>query len=301
MSDKSKALTPPGELINVHGRMVHIQRSGTGSPTIIFESGIFGESLDFHKVQPVIAKLTSTISYDRAGHGYSDPSTNLERVTSVIVNELSDLLETLNVLEPLVLIGWSAGAHYMLQFAYDNPERVAGIVLIDSTIVNSLSFYPDDIAQVILQKRKNTADLFSRYSKMKKKDILDEYGSAPPWQKRQPDIHKYYEDTDGPDLYNFFSQIYSTFIQELNTGERYIKSLGAIPLSVICAIGDNPNLNNEQNKKANKIWVDLQRNLSELSTNNKLIEVDCGHDIANEKPEVVIEAILEVVNHVRSV
>ena len=84
MSKNSKVLTPPGELIDLKGRKVHIQRSGSGSPTVVFESGIISDSFAFHRVQPEIAQITSTISYDRAGHGYSDPSPTLERVESFV-------------------------------------------------------------------------------------------------------------------------------------------------------------------------------------------------------------------------
>jgi hypothetical protein len=64
----------PGELINVKGRKVHVQRDGIGSPTVVFESALFGNSLSFARVQPEISKITGTLSYDRAG--YSEPSSN---------------------------------------------------------------------------------------------------------------------------------------------------------------------------------------------------------------------------------
>ena len=64
-------LSPPGELIDVNGRKVHVQRYGKGSPTVVFESGLLSNSLAFAKVQPEIAKITSALSYDRAGMGYS--------------------------------------------------------------------------------------------------------------------------------------------------------------------------------------------------------------------------------------
>ena len=301
MSENSRVLTPPGELINVEGRKVHIQRSGTGSPTVVFESGLLSDSFAFAKVQPEIAKFTSTISYDRAGMGYSEPSSNPERVRSIFAKELFELLDTLALSEPLVFIGWSAGGQYIRDFAYDHPERIAGMVLIDSPNADDLEFFPDDIVQIIQQNRINTTDLYSRFSKMNKKEILDEFGNNPPWQNRHPDTHKYYEDVVSPGLFKYFFQLLLSWKKELKEGSKLFKSLGEIPLTVMYAIEESSSdFTEDQNEQSNKIWADLQRDLSELSTNSRLIEVVSGHDIANEKPEIVIEAIRDIVKQVKS-
>jgi pimeloyl-ACP methyl ester carboxylesterase len=301
MSYKSKILTPPGELIDFNGRNVHVQRKGKGSPTVVFESGIFGDSFDFFKVQPEISKITSTLSYDRAGHGYSDPSSNPERVGAVIAEELFDLLETLKIIEPVVLVGWSAGGLYIREFTFQHPERVAGMVLIDSAIKGFQNHLPEDLALIIQHNRNNTADLLSRFSKMKKEEILEEFGNNPPWQNLHPDTHKYIEDVVSPEESKFFFQIFSSFREEEKDKSKYKKSLNDIPLKVIYAIAEeSPHFNKEQNSKYNKIKADLSRELSELSTKGRSVEVVSDHNIANEKPEIVIEAIVDIVNQVRS-
>ena len=106
MKNIQTELPPPGQLFNANGRKVHIQRSGTGSPTVFFESGLRGSSLDFAKVQSEISKLTRTISYDRPGTGYSEISPNLKRNSKVIASELFELLGALNEHDPLILVGW---------------------------------------------------------------------------------------------------------------------------------------------------------------------------------------------------
>ena len=301
MSEKTKILTPPGELIDVNGRMVHVQRVGKGYPTVVFESGIFGDSFDFFKVQPEVSKTTSTLSYDRAGHGYSDPSPNPERVGAVIAKELFDLLETLKIIEPIVLVGWSAGGLYIREFTFQHPERVAGMVLIDSSIKGFQNHLPEDLALIIQQNRNNTADRLSRFSKMKKEEILKEFGNNPPWLNLHPHIHKYIEDLISPEESKFFFQIFSSFREELKDRSKFNISLKDIPLKVIYAIAEeDPDFNEEQNSKYNKIKSDLHRDLAELSTKGRSVEIVSDHNIANEKPEIVIEAIVDIVNQVRS-
>ena len=83
-------------------------------------------------------------------------------------------------------------------------------------------------------------------------------------------------------------------------GKNVLRPLGNIPLIVISRSKNiNPKLNEEQKKLAAEMWNELQSELAELSTKSKQIKVDSGHDIANEKPEIVIEAIEEMVKLVR--
>ncbi len=55
--------------VDVGGYKLHVMVAGSGSPAVVFENGL-GEPLDTWKtVQPEVAKLTTTISYDRGGLG----------------------------------------------------------------------------------------------------------------------------------------------------------------------------------------------------------------------------------------
>lgn len=62
----------PGQLVDIGGYKLHINCTGTGSPTVILEAGLGGTSLDWSKVQPQVARFTRVCSYDRAGYGWSD-------------------------------------------------------------------------------------------------------------------------------------------------------------------------------------------------------------------------------------
>jgi pimeloyl-ACP methyl ester carboxylesterase len=81
-----------GKLVDLGGRKMHLNCSGESSPTVILDSGLGDSSLSWHKVQPEIAKFARVCSYDRAGLGYSDPSSR-PRTSRVIAEELHDLLQ----------------------------------------------------------------------------------------------------------------------------------------------------------------------------------------------------------------
>ena len=99
-----------GKLINVGGRTMHINCTGEGNPAVILDSGLGDTYLAWHKVQPEMAKFTRVCSYDRAGLGYSDPSSR-PRTSRVIAEELHELLQAAGVAPRFVIVGHSMGGY----------------------------------------------------------------------------------------------------------------------------------------------------------------------------------------------
>ena len=113
-------------------RRFNLMIAGEGAPTVILATGLIGQSLDFARVQPAIAKLTRTVAFDKAGIGFSDPGP-MPRTASAIVEDLRAAVRAANVGPPYVLVGHSAGGLQMRLFAFRYPEDVAGLVMVDSS------------------------------------------------------------------------------------------------------------------------------------------------------------------------
>src|SRR5688572_15908673 len=86
------AHSPPGKLVDVGGHRLHLWCTGSGSPTVILDSGLGGHAFDWGGVQPEVATFTQVCSYDRAGMGYSDAGPR-PRTSQQIVRELVALLD----------------------------------------------------------------------------------------------------------------------------------------------------------------------------------------------------------------
>jgi pimeloyl-ACP methyl ester carboxylesterase len=120
-----------GRLIDVAGgRRLYIRSVGSGGPTVILEPGL-GESARAMArwIAPDVARTTTVVVYDRAGHGRSDaePAAGADAA-----RDLHVLLERAHVPGPYVLAGHSLGGMFALSYAHRYPAEVGGIVLLDS-------------------------------------------------------------------------------------------------------------------------------------------------------------------------
>lgn len=119
------------QLVEVEpGRRLNLYCTGKGSPTVVFDSGVTGETVGWALVQPVIAAHTRVCSYDRAGVGFSDPGTRTG-TSANIVDDLHRLLAAAAIAPPYILVGHSYGGMNVRLFKDYYPSEVVGMVLVD--------------------------------------------------------------------------------------------------------------------------------------------------------------------------
>jgi pimeloyl-ACP methyl ester carboxylesterase len=143
--------------IDVGGYQLHFLTAGRGSPVVVFENGM-GEPLDTWKdVQPAIAKLTATVSYDRGGLGKSQPAPgSAPRTRQELADELHRLLRAARIPGPYILVGHSLGGSVVQVFARAYPDELAGLVLVD----------PEDSQLTDLLKSKLPPDVWTAREKI---------------------------------------------------------------------------------------------------------------------------------------
>jgi pimeloyl-ACP methyl ester carboxylesterase len=128
----ANAYSMPGQLVDVGGHRLHLHCTGSGSPTVVLETGGGEMSSHFGWIAPAVARDTRVCVYDRAGRGWSEPADTVQDAAQ-IATDLHTLLHNGHVPGPYVLAGHSFGGLYVLTFAARYPDEVAGMVLIDST------------------------------------------------------------------------------------------------------------------------------------------------------------------------
>ncbi|MGZ4664171.1 MAG: alpha/beta fold hydrolase [Frankiaceae bacterium] len=128
----ARAYPMSGQLVDVGGHRLHLNCTGSGSPTVVLQPGGGDMASTMGWIAPAVAQHTRVCVYDRAGRAWSEPAANPQDAIQV-TTDLHTLLQSAHVAGPYVMAGHSFGGLYTLAYAARYPNDVAGMVLIDST------------------------------------------------------------------------------------------------------------------------------------------------------------------------
>lgn len=121
-----------GEVFNINNHNMYIQSTGSGENTVVFVAGSGTPSsfTDFYRIQRELQPYARTVSFDKAGFGWSE-KTDIPRTIDVVTEELHELLEKSGQLSPYILVGHSLASLEVIRFVQKFPNEVKGIVLLD--------------------------------------------------------------------------------------------------------------------------------------------------------------------------
>jgi pimeloyl-ACP methyl ester carboxylesterase len=120
-----------GQLVDLGGFRLNLYCMGSGSPTVVFDSGWEDWAPAWSTVQPKVAEFTRACSYDRAGAGFSDPGP-MPRTSVRIARELHSALHRAHVAGPYILVANAFGGDNVRTFADLYMGEVAGLVMDDA-------------------------------------------------------------------------------------------------------------------------------------------------------------------------
>ncbi|SHN71096.1 Alpha/beta hydrolase family protein [Geodermatophilus obscurus] len=121
----------PGQSHDVGGYRLHLDCTGSGSPTVVLQGGLGSMSSSWARIAPAVSRTTRVCAYDRAGQGWSDDSPHAPDGLQAAA-DLHTLLDRAGEHGPYVLVGHSTGGSYAMTYAARHPRQVAGVVLLDS-------------------------------------------------------------------------------------------------------------------------------------------------------------------------
>jgi pimeloyl-ACP methyl ester carboxylesterase len=147
----SNAGAATGRMVDVGGRSLYLECTGTGSPTVILQAGLGEASSSWARIAPSVAASTTVCAYDRGGHARSDEAGPQDGIA--LAADLHSLLARSGMTGPFVLVGHSSGGAYVRVFADRYPDEVAGMVLLDSQPADAFTALPDYSAFYAIYRR----------------------------------------------------------------------------------------------------------------------------------------------------
>ncbi len=261
------------EAVDIGGRELWMECWGEpvpDEPTVLLISGQ-GPTTSYWELMAseFAAEGHHLCGYDRAGVGASDFAPELRRTTADQVTELVALLDAADLEEPLVVVAHSLGSLPALGLVGRAPERVAGVVLVDpwgprvsaATRAALPPETPDESPDLAEERR-----------------ILDDFMLDP----AQNPEHLLLQACND---------------EAVSLLDEPGPAFGDLPVIVLQApLPKRPaGLPRAYDAVARAAWVDANEEFAGESTRGTVIRVeDTGHNIHEDQPEVVMNAIRDV-------
>jgi pimeloyl-ACP methyl ester carboxylesterase len=281
------AYPAPGRLIDVGGHRLHLNCTGSGSPTVVLEPGGGASSSDMAWIAPVVARDTTVCVYDRAGRGWSE-ATDSPQDGAHIAADLHTLLQRADIPGPYVLAGHSFGGLYVQTFAAQFPNQVAGMVLLDSTAPKPGPTAPTDAQSS--QAVGRLAELVSAVAHLGVGRAIAQFsgGTLPPRTQEEADANASTAPSVASSIKEYLADANSSMQQA-----SALTTLGNKPLIVVTA----------DEAQSDPEWQSKQDRMATLSANNLHRHAHATHQslLADQDDSTAAsQAIRDVVTAVRT-
>ncbi|MBB6609929.1 alpha/beta fold hydrolase [Pontibacter sp. Tf4] len=245
------------QMVNVGDHSLEMIQAGTGEYTVIFESGFGTDYKVWGNVATEIANTNQVLLYSRAGTGKSEPNPKPQTLEAAI-QDLTTLIEKANLKAPFILVGHSYGAFIIRGYAALNPDKVKGLVFVDPA------------HEKLMQELKKIDHAKAV------KDVELQNSFMPARFKQENDlINQIFDKATLPD--------FGKLPQE--------------PAVVLTSVQHRPNpemfLHEPQGVE---VWRKLHTEFfGQFTSGAHLVTANSGHNIHREEPELVINAINQVI------
>ena len=298
-------LPQTGQAVDIGGRSLNIYCSGAGGPAVILDAGAGSPGYSWAHIQPELARFTRACWYDRAGEGWSDPGP-YPRTSAAMARDLHELLQRAGVPAPYVLVGHSLGGLNVRVYNGLYPGEVAGMVLVDSAHEDEPNRAPPSY-QGPKPPRYLWHPLHLLFKAAARVGLVRLFSPAAPLptDPAQRTREQIVEALRRRPEFVATSNSVGVVAPDSYAQARSAAGLGDRPLIVLTrgrppTPSGNPELD-RQVAAYEQAWMhEMQAGLARLSTRGRQVIVEqSGHSIPEQAPQVVIEAVREVLTMIR--
>ncbi|MGA9468044.1 MAG: alpha/beta hydrolase [Exiguobacterium marinum] len=289
------------KLVEVNGYDVEYRLFGSGERLIVITTGMGGSFEEWVSLSEQLSESYQVLLYHRSGYGESEMNRRSSRTSSHLF-ECTELLNTLQLHQPILVVGHSYGGLCAQHMAKVFPNRVGGIVLVDSTS-HDFSIL-DDIETPVMDRQYSDDDwrtMCHSYAILSREELvkvhqpelsLEQQGLSSDARAR---LKRFYQSP----------QLYKTMLEEESfwrDDAAIIKQMGtfsSIPLIVIgrdheamIQEGINGGVPESEIRLLEETWHELIHQQLSLSNQSELIIAEnAGHQIHLQRQDIIIEAI----------
>ncbi len=297
----------PGRRVNIEGIQLYAMIKGSGTPTVIFEPGVGLTSAIWWTIQDKIALNTTTVTYDRAGYGWSDVGT-FPRTVAQLVTELRALLNGLALKPPYLLVGHSYGGLAMVYFAKNYPQEVAGVILLDAVPLENARF-KQELSPRAFKYGVDKTRMLKSYRIISKLGLLRRFNLAAklpvPEHVKVPLLENYCMDKA---IVTSMNEMVS--LEQSVTQVRDVPGTLSVPLYVVShsrkvhmdfykQFGEET-LPEVEARHIEDLWEETYRQYLTLSSQSHwLVAEKSGHSIPLDEPEFVANLIQKLLHEIK--
>jgi pimeloyl-ACP methyl ester carboxylesterase len=292
-------------ILKVKQKKIEVLRKGNKGKLIVILTGMGCSFDEWHNITDTLSETNRVLMFHRPGLGESEIR-NEARNTDAFVKELLELISILEITEPITLVGHSYGGLCAQHFAKSHPQKIAGIVLVDSTSVDlkeldalDLPAMDEDEADEVWLDKCNS---FALMEQEQLRDIVNPTLSEKLVLLPSEIQQRLLDFQIRPSLYK---AMYSEISNWKEDAEKIksIETMLNVPLIVIgrdkefkIKLGTQNGLPEEELKTFEEKWQELIMRQRNLSSNSNLVFAErADHSIHISRPDIVIKSILKVV------
>jgi pimeloyl-ACP methyl ester carboxylesterase len=275
---------------------MHILTRGSRQPPVVIVPALASNVLEWVRIQRKVSGEAMVCVYDRAGVGWSEPPRGRLSFDSM-ADDLHALLRAAGIKPPYILAGHSLGGVIARRFQARYPGEVAGLLLLDSSHENQVNRLPHGrfgLQSNTMQAARRRARILGARRLAARFGMVNSVSSASLARETVP------EHAGAARMIALSSRQRRISVQELFLlgrlqGGGRPASLRSLPLTVVTAASPD-----RRNWPGWQTWSVMQDELAKLSADSvHFAVVNAGHNVHLDRPEIVAEAIRELVRRFR--
>lgn len=293
----------PGRVVDVGGHGLHARVFGEGERVVVFEADEGAWSTHWGRLPEEIGKVATAVVYDRGGLGWSEAGPP-PRDVETLARELHHLLQQVVPGRSVLLVGHGTGAGVARTYAHRYPFETSALVLVDPL--------HEEFGDLL--RREQVSPVAPSMPAVGLTAALARFGVLRLLHgKRSPNGHlplpaSHRAALDAHELDPRVRRAAASEIACEEANSEYLARLASGPELPVRVLVATETLRADEAPSDfpvddyNRLWTEQSAAFLDLSRRTQRVLVEGSeHQLQLERPEIVLEAILEVIGEVEAI